>query len=163
MQDSSPGPGADQTRTGWLFVALQAVLLITLIALPGADHWTVPGALRVVGLLLVVGGVAVVVVSALRLGPALTPTPVPTEAGTLATTGFYRFVRHPIYAGVLAAVAGVALRSGNLVTLAVAAATVLFFHVKAGWEEQRLVERYPDYPAYAARTPRFVPRPWRSG
>jgi hypothetical protein len=28
---------------------------------------------------------------------------------------------------------------------------------KARWEETRLVMRYPDHAAYAARTPRFVP------
>ena len=42
-----------------------------------------------------------------------------------------------------------------------AVALVVFFSVKANWEEQRLVERYPDYPAYAATTPAFVPRPRR--
>ena len=31
---------------------------------------------------------------------------------------------------------------------------------KARWEEARLAERFPDYPEYARRTGRFIPR-WR--
>ena len=38
------------------------------------------------------------------------------------------------------------------------AVPVAFFHVKAAWEERRLAQRYDDYPAYARRTGRFVPR-----
>ena len=109
------------------------------------------------------GGIGLVAVAALRLGPALTPTPVPNERGQLTTDGLYGLVRHPIYTGVLAAVAGVTIRSGNVLVLLVAAVTVAFFTVKARWEEDRLREHYPGYDAYAAATPRFVPRPGRRG
>ncbi len=151
----------NRSRTGWLFVAAQAVLLVTLVALPGDDAWPTPIWLRLIGMATVIGGVALVAVAALRLGPALTPTPVPTEAGSLTTGGLYRYVRHPIYSGVLAAVIGVTVRSGSLLVLAVGVVTIAFFHVKARWEEDRLTEHYPDYPAYAAVTPRFLPRPGR--
>jgi len=152
----------NRTNTGWLFVAAQAFLLVTLVALPGDDAWPTPTWIRLLGMIAVVGGVALVAVAALRLGPALTPTPIPTESGSLTTEGLYRFVRHPIYSGVLAAVVGVTVRSGSLIVLAVGLATIAFFHVKARWEEDRLTEHYPLYPAYAAVTPRFLPRPWRS-
>ncbi len=147
--------------TGWIFVALQGVLLGALILLPGRDDWATPSWLRSAGGGFILGGLALIAIAALRLGPALTPTPVPTSRGVLTTTGFYRYVRHPIYTGVLAIVAGLTVRSGSFVHLAVAAITVVFFTVKARWEEARLAERYPDYAAYAAITPRFVPRPRR--
>ncbi len=152
----------NRTSTGWLYVAAQAFLLITLVALPGDDAWPTPTWLRLLGMIAVIGGIALGAVAALRLGPALTPTPVPTESGSLTTEGLYRFVRHPIYSGVLAAVIGVTVRSGSLIVLVVGVLTIAFFHIKARWEEDRLAERYPGYPAYAAVTPRFVPRPRRS-
>jgi protein-S-isoprenylcysteine O-methyltransferase Ste14 len=102
-------------------------------------------------------GLVVIVVASLGLGTGLTPTPVPSLRGHLETGGLYRFVRHPIYTGVLAIVAGLTVRSGSYVTLAVAVATVFFFNRKAAWEEARLRERYDGYAEYAARTPRFVP------
>lgn len=152
----------NRNLTGWLFVAAQAGLLIALLLLPGGDDWATPSLLQAVGYAAVLGGLTIVVLAALRLGPALTPTPIPTKSGQLTTSGFYRYVRHPIYTGVLVIVAGLTIRSGSLISLAVAALTILFFISKAKWEEARLTERYDDYPAYAAVTPRFVPRPWRA-
>ena len=151
----------NRTAIGWIFVAAQAILLIALVVLPRRDDWPTPGWLQALGLTIILGSLAAIGLAALRLGPALTPTPVPIANGQLATTGFYRYVRHPIYAGVLAIASGLALRSGSWVTLAVAATTVVFFNLKAGWEEARLGETYADYAAYASTTPRFVPRPWR--
>lgn len=150
-----------QRSIGWVFVAVQAVLLVVLVALPGDDDWSTDGAVGSLADVLVVVGFALLGLAALVLGRSLTPTPVPVDGGELRTTGPYRFVRHPIYTGVLVIVVGLTLRSGSWPTLAVAVATVVFFHVKASWEERRLAERYPDYLAFAARTPRFVPRPWR--
>ncbi len=153
-----PGDHApNRTGIGRLFVAAQFLLLVTLIAIPRAGHWPVPTIVDVLGLALMLGGLALVVMAALRLGPALTPTPVPNERGQLTTGGLYGLVRHPIYTGVLAAVAGVTIRSGNVLVLAVAAVIVAFFTIKARWEEDRLRERYPEYEGYAAATPRFVP------
>ena len=88
------------------------------------------------------------------------PTPVPTTRATLRTTGPYRFVRHPIYTGVLLIVVALAARSGTVVGLVIGAVTIAFFHAKAAWEEQRLAERFADYRSYAAVTPRFLPRPF---
>lgn len=153
----------ERSTTGWLFVAVQALLLAALVLLPGGTDWPTPTAVEVAGLVLVLAGVVWMVVAARRLGPALTPTPVPSEQGVLTTSGLYGLVRHPIYTGVLAVVIGIVVRSGSLTTLALGLATVGFFVVKARWEEARLAERYPDYPAYAARTPRFVPRLRRPG
>jgi protein-S-isoprenylcysteine O-methyltransferase Ste14 len=153
----TPSPTRNQILTGWVFVLIQVVLLLTLIVLPRADQWPVPGWLNVVGLLLVAAGLVLVAVAALGLGPGLTPTPVPTDTGQLITTGLYRCSRHPIYSGVLVLVLGLVIRSGSVATLVAGAVTAAFFTVKARWEEQRLQERYPEYGRYAASTGRFFP------
>ncbi len=143
---------------GWLFVALQFLLLGALVALPPGDDWSRPGWLRLLSLLGLIAGFALIAVSALRLGPALTATPVPTASGKLVTTGLFRFVRHPIYSGVLLIVVATAVRSGNLVTVVLAVVLAAFFWIKSSWEEQQLRRTYPDYGDYAAATGRFVPR-----
>ena len=150
-----------RTTIGWIWVAGQAVLLGALILIPGGDDWATPGWLELVAGIAFFGGLAIVGIASLRLGRSLTPTPVPATGGALATGGLYRWVRHPIYTGVILIVVAIAMRSGSLWTVAVAVVTLLFFNAKAGWEERRLADRYPDYPAYAAITPRFVPLPWR--
>lgn len=150
-----------RSAIGWLWVAGQAVLLVCVALLPGRADWPTPGWLEAVAGIVFFAGLAVIGAAALGLGRALTPTPVPNHRGDLITNGFYRYVRHPIYTGVLAVVTGMTLRSGSWPVLAVATLTFVFFDRKAAWEEQQLVSQFPDYPTYAARTPRFIPQPWR--
>ena len=78
-------------------------------------------------------------------------------AGGLVTAGPYHVLRHPIYAAVIWFVwAGVAC---HWTTRSILAAVV----VTAGLvtrmmlEEAQLRSRYPEYPAYMARTRRLVP------
>ncbi len=146
-----------RARTGWLWVAAQVLFLGTLIIVPARSDWPTPGWLLAVASIAFFGGLALIGVAALGLGTSLTPTPVPTSSSSLKTGGLYRFVRHPIYTGVLIVIVAMTLRSGSWIHLAIAVATVVFFDRKAAWEEQQLIERFAGYPEYAARTPKFVP------
>lgn len=151
----------NRSATGWLFVGVQFALLLALAVLAGnpGDAWPTPGPLLAIAALCTLGGLVVIAVAAIQLGRSLTPTPVPNARNTLSDRGLYGVVRHPIYSGVLLVVVGLAVRSASWVTAAVAVVTIAFFHVKARWEEQRLAEVHPEYAGYAARVPRFVPRP----
>jgi protein-S-isoprenylcysteine O-methyltransferase Ste14 len=147
----------DRTR-GHLFVAAQVLLLGAMVLPVRGAHWTTPGWLEVAGLVAAVQGIAICLLSGKRLAGSLTANPVPVAHGELETHGPYARVRHPIYSGLLLLVLGIALRSGNALTVLLAALILTFFHAKAAWEERLLAQRYPEYSAYAARTPRFVPR-----
>jgi protein-S-isoprenylcysteine O-methyltransferase Ste14 len=146
---------------GWLFVAVQVVLLGVLIFLPGSDDWPTPQWLRTLGTVVNVLGFALLIVAALGLGSSLTAIPVPKKSGKLETGGLYRFVRHPIYTGVFMIVVALVATSGSWLHLAIGVVTMAFFSVKARWEEQRLRLEYPEYDAYARATGRFVPVAFR--
>lgn len=146
-----------ETAMAWTFVLVQAALLVAVILLPPGDAWPVPDWLAVAGRVLQLVGLVVLALALVNLGTSLTALPTPTPHSTLKTTGLYRFVRHPIYTGVLALVLGSAVVSANPWSLACALGLTGWFGWKARWEEARLRRRYPDYAAYAARTPRFVP------
>jgi protein-S-isoprenylcysteine O-methyltransferase Ste14 len=70
----------------------------------------------------------------------------------------YRYVRHPIYTGVLVLAAGIAVRGGSVLHLIAWTMLVAVIAAKARLEERLLVQRFPDYAAYMAATNRFVPR-----
>ena len=139
-------------------VALQAALLVAFFLAPRRGDWAVPGWLAAAGSTAVVAGAGILVLAALNLGRSLTPLPTPVPRGVLQTGGLYRFVRHPIYSGLLVLLFGSAATSGSAVRLVLAAALLGLLTRKARWEEDMLRRRYPDYDDYARRTPRFVPR-----
>ncbi len=79
------------------------------------------------------------------------------EGHELVTSGPYTFVRHPIYAGILLAVAGTTFVRGfpSIVLLVALAA---YFVYAATVEERSMRGQFPnEYPAYVNRTKMLIP------
>lgn len=151
--------GRDQL-VAWAFVLVQLVLLAAVFLLPAGGDWTTPDRLSNAARVLSLIGLVVLAAGLVNLGRSATPLPLPVKDGELRSNGLYRYVRHPIYSGVMALAVGSAIPSGNIAIAAAAVALVAWLGTKARWEERRLTSRYPGYSAYAARTPRFIPS-WR--
>jgi protein-S-isoprenylcysteine O-methyltransferase Ste14 len=103
-------------------------------------------------------GAIILVTSFVRLGKSLTANPVPKDDGVLVTSGLYGRVRHPIYFGLLVLAAGVVLDAGWWPQIIIALMLYFLLNIKAQFEEDLLRKKYPEYKAYALRTPRFFPR-----
>jgi protein-S-isoprenylcysteine O-methyltransferase Ste14 len=88
-----------------------------------------------------------------------TPAPIdpPKE---LVATGFYRYVRNPMYVGVLAAILGHFLWFGYWNLLLYAGIVFLAFHAFVTYyEEPNLKRRFgAAYEDYLRRVPRWIPR-----
>jgi protein-S-isoprenylcysteine O-methyltransferase Ste14 len=136
-------------------------------------HWHVSGTgpmaltLQVAGGLLIVAGLIPPVHAFVQFARAGgTPAPVaPTER--LVVTGFNRYVRNPMYVGLLVAILGQALlfSSVGLVIYAaiVWAVTASFVH---WYEEPTLRRQFGDeYDQYTRNVPGWIPRlqPWAPG
>jgi protein-S-isoprenylcysteine O-methyltransferase Ste14 len=145
----------------WSLVAIQAILLAGLVALPGERAWSTPRWLATLAVVVIVVALALAVAGALRLGAGLTASPLPSPAAQLRTTGAYACVRHPIYAALLLGGAGLVILGGRPARVAVWLGLLALLWAKTVLEERKLVERFPDYRAYAARTPRLLPNPLR--
>jgi protein-S-isoprenylcysteine O-methyltransferase Ste14 len=75
----------------------------------------------------------------------------------LVTSGPYRFVRHPIYSGILIGVLGTALAT-NLLGLIIVVVVGAYFYYSATVEEKNLMATFPTaYPAYRATTKMLIP------
>jgi len=113
----------------------------------------------VVGLILAIGGIALIFGAQLAMGDSWRVGVDPEERTDLVTEGPFRLVRNPIYSAMLPTVLGLVLMVPSV--LAVAAIVILF----VGLELQvRLVEEPylfkahgEEYASYAARVGRFVP------
>lgn len=151
------GPGG----SGRLWVAVQGALLLALVFLPAGPTVSALRAPRPLGWLLQALGACFALIAILALGRrSLTPLPTPREDSALKTDGPYRFVRHPIYAGVLLWALGYAVAAPGALRFLALAALCVFFTAKAGYEERLLLRRFSGYADYARHTPRFVPG-WR--
>lgn len=149
-----------EVRTARLLVTAQLVLLGLIALLPGGWGWPVPRWLVGLGVVGVLVGLVIMVIGGTALGRGLTVVPIPNEHAQLRTGGLYRVVRHPIYTGLLLAAGSYAVASGSGWRALAFVGLVVLLTLKARWEETRLARRFVAYPAYAARTPRFVPG-WR--
>jgi protein-S-isoprenylcysteine O-methyltransferase Ste14 len=144
--------------TGWALVGAQFGLLAALIILPAGDLWSRGVvSLSAAGVLLV-GGFAVAALAGLRLGPSLTPLPIPKDDGELVTSGLYLYVRHPIYTGVLLAGAGLVVAQASLGHIVGWVALWGVLTLKALGEEKMLSEKYDGYAEYSNKTGRFFPQ-----
>ena len=153
----APAPSPGERRIAWLLVLGQFVLLATIVLLPRGDEWTLPAAVVRATQIAAVVGIVLMMVAGAALGRGLTAAPLPNSHAELRTGGLYRFVRHPIYGGLLLLAVALTPTSGSLWTAAACAALVVLINAKARWEERHLAQRFPEYADYAARTPRFVP------
>jgi len=108
-------------------------------------------------LLIAVAGTLLVVLGVLALGRSFTPLPRPRGRTRLRESGIFRLVRHPVYGGTILIGLGWSLADAPL-GLIPTTLLALLFDLKARREEAWLIERFPRYAAYRARTPRgFVP------
>jgi protein-S-isoprenylcysteine O-methyltransferase Ste14 len=105
------------------------------------------------------------IVRFVRVGRGTLVPTAPTQH--LVVSGLYRFVRNPMYAGVVVSLAGETLlfRSEDLLIFLAAAWLGAHLFV-CFYEEPALTRRHPqEYPLYRRHVPRWLPRlsPWRGG
>lgn len=148
-------------RRGEIYVVLQFVLLgLLCIDLPELAVDTVCYA---GGSFVVVVGAAVVLQALLELGDALSPFPIPirgTRVG-LVTTGVYRYIRHPMYTGLLCLCVGGSLLSESVVRFFLTVLLYGVLHVKSMYEDEGLEFFYQvEFSEYRKKTGRFLPKQW---
>ena len=120
-----------------------------------------PGVFRWTGLVLIAPGLVILLDAFRRFAWEGLGTPAPVApTRTLVVSGFYRFVRNPIYVAVSALIFGQAVLFAStgvaLYGVIIAAAFDTFVRL---YEEPTLREAYgEEYAAYCAATPRWIPR-----
>ncbi|MEW6332287.1 MAG: isoprenylcysteine carboxylmethyltransferase family protein [Pseudomonadota bacterium] len=146
-------------RGGWWVLAQIPLMLLVAVIPPqsGAGHFAPAGPLSVAGVVVTGLGAAVIVWGFVSLGDALTPFPRPRDGATLHRQGVYRFVRHPIYSGVILAGFGWCGWWLSGAGLPAVLALAIFFDRKAVYEETWLRKKYPGYADYARRVKKFIP------
>lgn len=107
----------------------------------------------------VVAGLGVAVWARLRLGRNWSGVPALKEGHSLVRAGPYALVRHPIYTGLLLALAGTTLAVGTPAALAGLAVMAGGIALRIRREETLMIWQFGDaYLAYRAEVPALIPR-----
>lgn len=170
-------PGLLQERThlatadqpGWdkvLFSGLQIGVVAWLICMAldvARWHWShMPVWMQGLGAIILLGSFYLLFLTFLENSFLSAVIRVQDERGqTVIATGPYRYVRHPMYAGIVVFMAGTALLLGSWFGLIVGLLPVAVLARRAVLEERTLQQALPGYPAYAARVRyRLIPYVW---
>lgn len=141
----------------YLFVGIQFVLF-GLYVFEWLPRVKVPAAIFFMGITAAGAGLLTALLSVLNLNRNLTVFPTPKKNAELVQTGLYRWVRHPIYSGILFSAFAFAAGTGSLHKLLTAITLLILFYFKTAYEEKRLTEHYREYADYRKRTGRFFPK-----
>lgn len=111
-----------------------------------------------IGVALLAAGLGLSVWARVHLGRNWSGSVTVKEGHELIRSGPYRYVRHPIYTGLLAAVLGSALASGTLRALLGLLIITGALLRKLRVEERFMRETFPgDYQRYSEQTPALIP------
>lgn len=124
-----------------------------------------PVALKILGGIVLAAGAALVLETTARFAFQGRGTPAPwAPPERFVERGSYRFVRSPMYLGVLLLVVGQALLLGREILFAWAAVAWLIFELSlVTWEEPGLRRRFgASYDDYRRRVRRWIPTPPKS-
>jgi protein-S-isoprenylcysteine O-methyltransferase Ste14 len=150
-----------------VFLLLYQLVLFAWLVLMPLDavryHWShMPIVLQVVGAMLLITSFILISLT-FKENAFLSPTVrVQHERGqTVISTGPYRYVRHPMYAGGLLLFLGTPLLLGSWYGLMLVVLLVLVIAVRAVLEERVLRDELPGYAAYMTQVRyRLIPYIW---
>ena len=162
-RDTKPtiGRAGGGRGAGLRVVVTVAVALLATTGILGGIGPHTPGwaneAMGAIGAALCVGGVGLAIWSRATLGRNWGMPGSIKDDPELVTSGPYSVVRHPIYTGVVVAMAGTALVHG-MAWWILAAGFLVYFLSSASAEEREMARRFPDrYPEYRGHTKKLIP------
>lgn len=118
-------------------------------------------AIAYAGAILTVAGIAIAIWARFFLGGNWSARVTIKKDHTLVRTGPYSFVRHPIYAGFLLALAGTAVAIGEIRGLLAVALVLIALKLKANLEEQFMMQQFGEqYAQYRRKVKSLIPFVW---
>ena len=142
-------------RASRRFVIAQNVLLVLFMAIglfAPKDLLFVSHTARLIGSFVAGVGVLLILFAVVSLRRVIQIAPEPKSNGALIQSGPYKYLRHPIYTGIIVCVVGLFLRTPTIWIGLASLIVVVFLFLKAGFEESLLLDRYAGYTEYRART-----------
>lgn len=152
----------DSKKADVLFL-LPALIICTLTLIASFWNYKVPiysinSAMNLAGVILFIIGLIIRVHAAWTLDKNYSWTLEIRENHSLIKNGLYRYIRHPIYSGVIISAFTVPVFTSSVIGFFIILFSILLLIYRIGVEEKMLIEEYRDeYRDYMKNTWRLVP------
>ena len=150
-----------------IFMALYSTTLIFTLILPGLDavrfHWsTVPLIAKILAFIGYIPGSGIAFWAMKENAFLSDVVRIQEDRGhTVCTKGPYKYVRHPMYVGVILIIVCFPFSLGSLYALIPALIIVILFFIRTALEDKTLQEELPGYKEYAQKVRyRLIPGIW---
>jgi len=174
LKKNSPGllkermaPKKDYKSWDKTIMMAYTLLLVVLLVVTGLDArrfgWSeVPLLVKVLGFLGYLPAIGFASWAMLENAYASNVVRIQEDRGhKVCTTGPYRFVRHPMYVGVIFAIICIPLSLGSYYALILSALNIILFILRTALEDKTLREELPGYNEYAQKVRyRLFPGIW---
>ncbi len=138
-----------------LFVGTQILLFVVYLIPITPYPLYVPDLLKNISLVVAILGLGVIGLAVVQLNDNLTPFPTPKEKGVLIQTGLYKYIRHPIYSGIILFTVGWGVFDENIWKIGIGTLLWTLFYFKSSYEETLLMNKFEAYKTYRKTTGRF--------
>ncbi len=158
------GPGAETRPLQKLIITVAFVTMGAMIAISALDFrfgWSrVPAAVSVLGLVLVAVGLSIAMLVTIQNGYAAANVTVESDQ-QLSSTGWYGFVRHPMYFGNVILMVGIPLALGSYWALLLVVVGLAVLALRITDEEALMTQQLTGYRDYMQKVHyRLVPYVW---
>jgi len=174
MKKRAPGLLAERTRRkkdvkSWdkIFMVFYSIFLLILLILPGLDavrfRWSnIPMMVKIIAFTGYIPGFAIVFWAMRENAFLSNVVRIQEDRGhTVCTSGPYKYVRHPMYVGVILIMLCFPLSLGSLYTLIPAVVITVLFLIRTALEDKTLREELPGYKEYSQKVRfRLIPGLW---
>ena len=153
-----------ESRASQLLYRVPLLLAAVLLAIPDlvplalTERFLPPGTgAALLGTIAVVLGLGLAIWARMHLGRNWSATITLKAGHSLVRTGPYRYLRHPIYAGLLLGLVGTAAAIGEWRGILAVALVLIAFVRKILVEETRMGETFSEYGEYRRQTAALIP------
>ncbi|MFC4634965.1 methyltransferase family protein [Dokdonia ponticola] len=147
-----------RSKADIIYVLIQFVLFILFILEIAQLRFVLPDIVSTVGIIGVFIGFIIILISLLQLNKYLSPFPSPKPGSSLIQNGLYKYIRHPMYTGILMLLLGYSIYVSSGYKLLVTFLLFVLFTFKSRYEEERLAGSFKGYSGYKKKTGRFFPK-----
>jgi protein-S-isoprenylcysteine O-methyltransferase Ste14 len=148
-----------EKQAGWwrILILLIAVAIAFFMINNDVILWSYTLTIGIFADIVTLIGLIIILWARTVLGGNWSSSTVLKENHELIQNGPYRYVRHPIYSGLLLMVLGVAIFYGRAIIFVALAISFITSCLRAREEEKLLTRHFPEYSNYKARVKAFIP------